>query len=178
MMMWKRRSSVRVEAKAAVDPIVDLAIERNYKRRVSQINFILGFNYHFVDEDYPKALEYYEKALKIGEELNDLLTLVLANDFIGLCLCETGEFEKALSCYEKALEINVMTNTQWGIVAVKMNIIVFVYANLGNSKLAYQTSQEALRIGNASGDIHSKGFANLALGVSYNHLIYYKKAIS
>jgi tetratricopeptide (TPR) repeat protein len=60
-----------------------------------------------------------------------------------------------------------MTNTQWGIVAVKMNIIVFVYANLGNSKLAYQTSQEALRIGNASGDIHSKGFANLALGVSY-----------
>ena len=31
-----------VEAKAAVDPIVDLAIKRNYKRRVSQINVILG----------------------------------------------------------------------------------------------------------------------------------------
>jgi tetratricopeptide (TPR) repeat protein len=156
-----------VEAKAAVDPIVDLAIERNYKRRVSHINFILGFYYHFVNEDYPKALEYYEKALKIGEELNDLLTLVLANDFIGLCLCETGEFEKALSCYEKALEINIMTNAQWGIVAAKMNIVVFVYANLGNSELAYQTSQEALRIGNESGDIYSKAFANLALGVSY-----------
>jgi tetratricopeptide (TPR) repeat protein len=60
-----------------------------------------------------------------------------------------------------------MTNAQWGIVAAKMNIVVFVYANLGNSELAYQTSQEALRIGNESGDIYSKAFANLALGVSY-----------
>jgi tetratricopeptide (TPR) repeat protein len=156
-----------VEAKAAVVPRVDLAIKRNYKRRVSQINFILGFNYHFVDEDYPRALEYYEKATKIGKELNDLLTLVLANDFKGLCLCEAGEFEKALFCYAKALEINIMTNAHWGIVAVKMNIIVFVYANLGNSELAYQTSQETLGIANESGDISSKGFANLALGVSY-----------
>jgi class 3 adenylate cyclase/tetratricopeptide (TPR) repeat protein len=155
------------EAKAAIEPIVDLAIKRNYKRRVSQINFILGFNYHFVDEDYPRALEYYEKAIKIGDELNDLLTLVLANNYMGWCLSDNGEFEKALSCFEKALKINVMANTQWGIVAIKKEIIIFVYANLGNSELAYQTSQEALRIANESGDIYSKGFANLALGFSY-----------
>ena len=36
-----------VEAKAAVDPIVDLAIKHNYKRRVSQINVILG-DYHML----------------------------------------------------------------------------------------------------------------------------------
>jgi tetratricopeptide (TPR) repeat protein len=38
---------------------------------------------------------------------------------------------------------------------------------MGNVELAYQTSQEALRIANESGDIWSKGLANLALGCSY-----------
>jgi tetratricopeptide (TPR) repeat protein len=86
---------------------------------------------------------------------------------MGCCLCETGEFEKALSCFEKALEINVMTNTQWGIVAIKTNIINWMYGRMGNVGLAYQTSQEALQIANESGDIWSKGLANLALGFSY-----------
>jgi tetratricopeptide (TPR) repeat protein len=156
-----------VEAKEAVDPIVDLALKRNYKKRVSQINVILGFYYSLVNEDYPKALEYYEKALKIGEGLNDLITLVLANNSMGFCLSDNGEFEKPLSCYEKALEINVMTNTQWGIVAIKTNIVFWVYGRLGNVELAYQISQEALRIANEIGDIFSKGHANLALGFSY-----------
>ena len=156
-----------VEAKAVVDPIVDLALKHNYKRRVSQINVTLGFYYHSVDENYPKALEHYEKAIKIGEELDDFLTLVLANNSMGCCLSENGEFEKALPCFEKALGINVMANVQWGIVAIKGNIVSWVYCHLGNVELAYQTSQEALRIANESGDIFSKALANYALGISY-----------
>jgi len=159
--------ALAVEAKAVVDPIVDLAIKRNYKRRVSQIHVILGFYYHAVNDDYLRALEYYEKAIKIGEELNDLLTLLLANNAMGACLSDNNEFEKALSCYEKALGINVMANALWGIVAIKTNIIIWVYAHLGNVELAYQTSREALRIADESGDIYSKGHANFALGVSY-----------
>ena len=155
-----------VEAKAAVDPIVELAIKHNYKRRVSQINVILGFYYATVNEDYPKALEYYEKAIKIGEELNDLLTLVLANNFMGDCISDNGEFEKALPFYENALRINVMTNVQWGIVAQKAHRINGVYGRLGNVELAYQASQEALRIADESGDIWSKGLANFAHGCS------------
>jgi len=154
-------------AKAAVDPIVDLAIKHNYKKRIAQINVILGFYYMAANEDYPKGLEYYEKALKIGEEINDILTLVLAKNAMGCCLSYNGEFEKALSYLEKALAINVKTNVQWGVVIVKLNIIYFVYRPLGNVKLAYQTSQEALRIANESGDILSKAQANYALGVSY-----------
>jgi tetratricopeptide (TPR) repeat protein len=156
-----------VKAKAAVDPIVNLAIKHNYKRRLSQVNLILGFYYAFVNEDYPKALEYYEKAIKIGEELNDYLTIILTNNFMGECLSDNGEFEKALPCFEKALEINVMGNVQWGIVAIKTNIIIWVYSRLGNVESAYQTGQEALRIANESGDIFSKANANLALGFYY-----------
>ncbi len=156
-----------VEAKAVVDPIVELAIKRNYKRRVSQINVILGLYYYAFNEDYPKALEYYEKAIKIGEELNYFLTLILANVCMGCCLSDNGEFEKALPCFEKALGINVMTNAQWGIAVLKVSIINWVYARLGNIELAYQTSKETLKISDESGDIYSKGHANCALGFSY-----------
>jgi class 3 adenylate cyclase/tetratricopeptide (TPR) repeat protein len=156
-----------VEAKAAVDPIVDLAIRRSYKRRISQIYIILGSYCHLVNENYPRALEYYEKALKIGEALNDILTLVLANNFMGFCLSDNGEFEKALPYLERALEINVMANVPWGIAALKAHIAVFVYSRQGKVELAYQTSQDALRIADESGDIYSKTRSYTAHGCSF-----------
>jgi tetratricopeptide (TPR) repeat protein len=165
-----------VEAKEVVDPIIDLAIKRNYKRRVSQINLIFGLYYHTVDENYPKAIEYYEKALKIGEELNDILTLVLANNLMGVCLSDNGEFAKALPYAEKALKINVMANVLWGIVAIKTNMVNWPYLRQGKVELAYQTGIEALRIADESGDINSKGLANLALGISYYFKGYLEEA--
>jgi tetratricopeptide (TPR) repeat protein len=156
-----------IMAKATVEPIVDLAIKRNYKRRVSQINIILGSYYYFVDENFPKVIEYLEKALKIGEELNDILTLALTNNGMGFCLSDNGEFEKALPYFEKALKINVTVNVPWGIVAIKQNIVNWIYLRQGKVELAYQTSQEAVRIADESGDIFSKGLANYALGNTY-----------
>ena len=155
------------KAKSAVDPIIDLAIKHNYKRRISQINVILGFYYAAMKEDYSKGVEYFLKALETGEELNDLLTIVLGNTWLGVCLHKFCEFEKALPCFEKALEINERTNAKWGIVALKMHIVYFVYIPLGDVELAYQTSQEALKIANESDDVLSNAFANYAIGYSY-----------
>jgi class 3 adenylate cyclase/tetratricopeptide (TPR) repeat protein len=155
-----------VEAKAAVDPIVDLAIKQNYKKRISQIYIIIGAYNHNVEENYPKALDSFQKALKIGKELNDQLAIIFSNTFMGNCLSDNGEFEKALSCFEKALEINVMVNVPWGIVALKTYIVAWVYIRQGKVELAYQTSHEALKIANETGDIFSKGLAHFILGLS------------
>jgi tetratricopeptide (TPR) repeat protein len=155
-----------VEAKAVIDPIVDLAIKCNYKRRVSQIYIVLGYYYYIVNEDHPKAIEYSEEALKIGEELNDLVTISLANMVMGHCLSSLGDFEKALPYFEKVLEINMLANVPWGISAVKSHIVIWVYLHQGKIEAANQTSHEALEIANVSGDIYSKSHAYWAYGTS------------
>jgi len=165
-----------VEAKAAVDPIVDLATERNYKRRVSQINCVIGQYAGTVEEDYTKAFEYLERALSIGGDLNDLPTLVLSNICMATNLSLNCDFTKSLLYYEKALEINVAANVLWGISATKAWIALCVYNYQGRINLGYAVSEEALRIANESSDIFSKTHAYPAHGWSCYHKGYLKEA--
>jgi predicted ATPase/class 3 adenylate cyclase len=165
-----------VDAKAAVDQIVNLALNRNYKKRISQIFIVFGHHKGLVEEDIPKAIEYLEKALKIGEELNDFVSLAIGNAIIGLIFSLNCEFAKSLYHYEKSLEINIMANNLWGISYMKTQFVIWVYYFQGRIDLAYQTSTEALQIANKSGDIYSKASAHMALGLSYYGKGYLNKA--
>jgi len=155
-----------VEAKEAVDPVVDLALERGYKRRVSQIYSIIGCYSYLVEDDFPKAFKYLEDALSIAEELNDTLSLAMANYWMGLALAFSCKYEKALYHMGKSLEINVAANVLWGISMVKSLISMWIYDFQGRIDLGYQTSAEALRIAEESGDIYSKAWAYTFHGYS------------
>jgi tetratricopeptide (TPR) repeat protein len=154
-----------VRAKAICDPIIKLAEDSDYKRRVSHIYCILGTYNGFLIEDISKASEYFKKALKIGLELNDPLALVLANNWMGICLMMRCEFDKALYYLKKALEINVAANVRWGITAIKC-WIALIYFLQGNIDLAHRYSLEALRIADESGDIWSQAHAYTFHGFS------------
>jgi predicted ATPase len=156
-----------VKAKASVDPIIELSKQKNYKKRISHIYIIVGQYYGVIDEDIPKAVEYLNEALKIGEELTDFVSLVLANADMALVRWMNCEFAKALQHYGKSLKINTAANSLWGIATIKSMITAYVYNNQGMADLAYETSTEALHIADKSGDIHSKAWANLAHGLSY-----------
>jgi class 3 adenylate cyclase/tetratricopeptide (TPR) repeat protein len=91
------------KAKLAIDPITELALNRNYKKRISPIYFILGFYKGGSDEDFPKAMDYANKALKIGEGLNDLSSITLSNTMMGVIQLNSLEFAKALDYFNKAL---------------------------------------------------------------------------
>jgi tetratricopeptide (TPR) repeat protein len=147
------------KAKAICDPIIKLAESSDYKKRISHIFSILGAYNIAVTEDISKGLKYYKKALKIGSELSDPLSLVLANNWMAGCLTGTCEFDKALYHFTKALEINVAANTQWGISAIK-SWIARNYFFQGNIDFACRNSLEALRIADESGDIFSKAHAH------------------
>jgi len=155
-----------VEAKEAVEPIVELAMERNYRKRLARIYTIMGCYDCFVVEDYPKGVEYLEDALTIAEESNDILSLAMARAWLGVALSLSCEFEKSLNHYKKALEINAAANIPWGISMVKSNIGLNVYDFQGKINLGYQTTDEALRIAEESGDIWSKAIAYTAHGYS------------
>jgi tetratricopeptide (TPR) repeat protein len=145
-------------AKAVVEPIVELAIKRNYKRRISHIYYIIGQYKLQVEDDHLNAFEYMQKALKIGEKLNDPLMLVLTNMWLGAFFEYNCEFDRSLEHLKKALEINVAANSLWGIAAMKSHMSINYFFR-GNIALAYETGQEALRIANESGDIYSRAHA-------------------
>jgi tetratricopeptide (TPR) repeat protein len=155
-----------VEAKEAVDPIVNLALRHNYKRRISQIYTIIGAYKLMTEDDFPNASKFLADAFKIAEELNDVLCLVMSEFWLGHCLSRYCEYEKALYYYDKVLQINTAANVPCGVSIIKSVTSIFVYDFQGKIGLGYQTSDEALQIAEENGDIFSKAWAYLARGLS------------
>jgi tetratricopeptide (TPR) repeat protein len=164
--LYYNQIAYHVEAREAVDPVIELATKHGYKKRLPQIYTITGAYYYFVEENLPKAFEQLEEVLKISEEINDVVSLFLATYWLGNVASGNCEFEKAFYYFEKALNLNVAANTLWGISLSKNTISFNVYNLQGRVKLGYQTSEEALRIAEESGDILSKAGAYSMHGVS------------
>ncbi len=152
-----------VIANKAVAPVIDLAQEIGYKRRLSQIYAITGHYEFEVQEDFPKALNHFEEALKISQEENDILSLFFANYSLGLVLAFSCEFEKAIDHLEEALKINVAANSLWGISSMK-TILSWINLNNGKINIGCQLDVESLRLAEESGDIYSKSIAHINHG--------------
>jgi tetratricopeptide (TPR) repeat protein len=155
-----------VKAKEAINPIIDLAIKRDYKRRLCQIYSILGAYYWFVEENYPETFEAFEKALKISEEVKDIVSLVLASYWFGISLGSKCEFERSTHYIQRALDINVAAKNLWGIATMKSNLAYFTQWYHGKMDMAFRTSNEGLQIAEESGDIYSKAMAYVIHGAS------------
>jgi len=104
-----------VEAKDAIDPIIELAIKSNYKKRLSQINSIAGTYKCYVEENYSEASKHFQDALKISEETNDIVSSFFSRVWFGYNLYYNCEFEKAIHHAEKALDINKAANIVFGV---------------------------------------------------------------
>jgi class 3 adenylate cyclase/tetratricopeptide (TPR) repeat protein len=163
--LYMAQMTYLVEAKEAIDPIIDLAIEHNYKRRLCQIYTILGTYHFFVEENFPETFKFLGEALKISEEVKDIVSLVLASYWFGLAWGWNCEFEKASNHIQKALDVNLAVKNLWGIVVMKSNLALLYYW-AGKIDLGFQTSHEAVRIAEESGDIYSKAIASGSHGFS------------
>jgi tetratricopeptide (TPR) repeat protein len=154
------------EAKEAIDPIIDLAIKRDYRSRLCQIYTILGSYYLFVEDNYPETFKALEQALKISEEVKDIVSLVLASYWFGCALGSNCEFERSASYFQRAVDINVAVKNLWGIAVMKSNLAYFSYWYHGRIDLQFKTSNEGLQIAEESGDIYSKATAYPSHGTS------------
>jgi len=154
-----------VEAKEAVDPIVDLALKHDYKKRLAQIHTIIGAHSYMVEEDFPKAISQLEEALTIAEEVNDIVTLSLANYWRGTVSSFNCEFKKVMPHMSIALDINrAANNLSW--VSTYMSSISLFNVFEGKVNLAVQNGHEAIQIAEECGDNYSKALAHTSYGQS------------
>jgi class 3 adenylate cyclase/tetratricopeptide (TPR) repeat protein len=161
-----------IEAKEAVEPVVDLALKLGYKRRISQIYSTLGWYSWWVEEDYPRAHRYLMDGLRIAEELNDILSLVMANPWLGFVLSMNCEYEKASYHFGRSLEIATAGNVLWGIAVTKSVIACWVYNWQGKINEGFKESYEALQTAEENGDIYSKAY-----GYAYHGDSCYRKGL-
>jgi class 3 adenylate cyclase/tetratricopeptide (TPR) repeat protein len=164
--LYMAQMNFNIEAKEAIDPIVDLAIKHDYKKRLCQIYSIMGCYYCFAEENYPEAFKTLEEALKISEEVKDILTSVLPNFWFGTALGWSCEFERSADYFQRALDINFAAKNVWGISATKSALSYFSYYHHGKIGLQFQTTEEALSIAEESGDIYPKAMAYTNHGFS------------
>ncbi len=135
-----------IKAKEAIDPIIELAITQDYKRRLSQIYTIIGAHNMWIKEDIFAASVNLNKAKKISEEVNDFISLVLANYHLGGTFAYNSEFEKSDSCFRTAIDINMVANNLWGVSTIKGTQSMTSHFISGRIELSYQTSTEAASI--------------------------------
>ena len=154
-----------VEAKKTIDPINDLPLGHTPKRRLSQLYTIIGTYNFMVEEDFSKAFEQLENSLNICKEIDDCVSLLFASFWFGSALCLACRFEEALDKLEKAIDISMAANNLWGTSIIKSIQSVFVYHFQGMTNLAYQTSYDAIRLAEKSGDIASKSWAYVSHGI-------------
>ncbi|HUT83655.1 MAG TPA: adenylate/guanylate cyclase domain-containing protein, partial [Thermodesulfobacteriota bacterium] len=154
------------EAQEAIKPIMELALKSSYKKRVSQILTIIGSCEYCIEENFPKAFEFLEKALKISEEIGDIASSAQGNYWLGYAFSLNCEFERASDHLEKSLNTAVQANNVVFTVVIKSLISNLVFFRQGDINQAYQVSQEAMRIAEESGDIFSKLFAHSGHGIA------------
>jgi class 3 adenylate cyclase/tetratricopeptide (TPR) repeat protein len=156
-----------IPAREAVEPILPLALKHSNKRRLAQIYAILGSYYYSNEEDLPKGLDYLDKAMKIGVEVNDLMAIMTANHALGHIHADNCEFDKAVPHLNRALEIAQFANALFGIAIMKSCLALTVYNKQGNTELAFANSLDGIRSAEESGDVYSKSEAYTAHGYSF-----------
>jgi tetratricopeptide (TPR) repeat protein len=122
-----------------------------------------------VEENRQEAFGDFEKALKISEEVRDDSTsLFFVSYWFGVALGWACEFEKSAKYLQLALDINLAAKilSLWGIAATKSSLAYFSYYLQGKINLQFQTTCEALRIAEESGDIYSKAMVYVIHGTS------------
>ncbi len=115
------------------------------------LNSFGSVNYQLLN-DYPKALEWYDKAEAIRTEIGDLPNLkttlgykVSSFKAYGEQLNDAGKYPEALVQCEKAISINSGLNDRKTDGEI-ISLIGYVYSNLGDYKTAVQRLDEALKI--------------------------------
>jgi len=111
---------------------------------ISRLNNLIGIVHQSI-ADYDKSLEYFLKALKYAEELQDTIALSRCYNNLGAIYRIQGQFVEALKYSELSLSIKEKQNDKYGI-ASNLSNIGGVYFDKGDYINAIHYSSKALQI--------------------------------
>jgi len=134
-------------------------------------------NIYSDQDDYLKALDYYERSLKISEEIRDKIGTANTLSNIGnMYNDKEGNYPKALEYYQRSLKIREELGNKKGI-AGDLNNIGTIYRDQGDNIKAMDYLQRALKISEEIG--HKKTIATTItnIGLIYFNQGDYSKAL-
>ena len=153
---YHARMKTRLERILELDPTDKVAL------------FWLGdFQYKFL-ENYEKALDYFEKLIKLDENH------MHAWFYKGMILSETEKCEDAIKCYDKVMLMDEPPDETWFNKGVALH-------NLGKYKQALECYDQYMKYDdknqNDSSVLINKSVTLLELGKNNEAIIYYDRAI-
>ena len=153
------------QAREAVEPILNLALALNYRKRLPAIYTAIGLHYLWVEEDREKGLAFIDKATNIAEEIADYLSWWFALYQSGSFLALTSEFKDSQKRLKQCLDFSLSVDHKMGI-AFSKGSISYCYQVEGKMNPAQECAQEILTLAQETGDAFVKGMAYSCYGAS------------
>ena len=135
------------------------------KREEGRLNENFG-NYYAAIGECSKAITYYDKFLKIAEEIGDKAAIGRAKACKGTAFTEMGQYQNALECHEEEKEIakKLKNEVREG---QALGNLGDVYTNLCDYQRAIEHHKESLRIAEKHGVQVDQRRANANLANAY-----------
>jgi len=113
--------------------------------------------------DFPQAINYFQKSIKISEELNDLATLASCNNAVASIYKDQGDYPRSLEYYQTSLVICEKLGNEFFIASVQ--------SNLGGLYLKLKNYTEALRYYSSTVDFFEKSNRKPNLIIAYQNIV-------
>jgi tetratricopeptide (TPR) repeat protein len=145
-------------AKEAVEPILELALKLNYRKRLPTVYTAIGLYYLWAEENSQDGLAYIDEATTVAEEVGDNLSWWAALYQSGTFLPFISEFAEAHKRLKQCLDFSLLADHKMGIAFSKISISVCHQVEAKTAP-AHQFAQETLELANETGDPFIKGIA-------------------
>ncbi len=154
---------------------LDLATRLKSNEYIAAANNSMASNYLY-KSNYPKALEYYQAALKIDEESGYKKGIAGVNENIGNIYQFQNDYRKALEYYLKGLKIDENLGDKNDI-AYDNGSIGAIYLNMNNYPKALEYNFKCLNLLKETGNKQGMAIAMGNIGNLYNKQKNYSEAI-
>jgi tetratricopeptide (TPR) repeat protein len=152
------------EAIRYAEEALSLSQESRWPSRIARSYGTLGNIYHAI-ANYSAALDYYQRAIKVGALPDDRRFHATLLNNMGMIHAEMSNFTRAIDTYEEALSVFREMNVPRGEAVILMNMGVIAYRQHDHQR-SIAFSEQSLKIAEDSGYAQVAAYALGTIGLS------------